>query len=190
MEIKCYYEFLKDEFLLVWYCKKFSGTFIKNVYEKMSRIMSAIIYLFTENVINHQKNFFHTINLEIINFTMRQCIYAEGFAPSLFVILSQFVISGTFCKPSCRTLQFMSRFVTHSVKPKLCQTLPNCRSLLSFLSRFVIHVFRDKNDKIQHFLQELTSLFVRIEGEEKLRNNFLFFSLHVENITVVFMDYG
>ena len=71
----------------------------------MSRIMSAIIYSLKMLQII-KKNFFHTINLEIINFTIRQCIYAGGFVPSLFVILSQFVISGAFCKPSCRTLQF------------------------------------------------------------------------------------
>ena len=43
---------------------------------------------------------------------------------------------------------------------------------------------------MQSFLQELTSFFVRIEEEEKLRNNFLSFSLHAENITVVIMHYG
>ena len=128
MEIKCYYEFLKDEFLLVWYCKKLSGTFNKNVYLKMSGIMSAILYSPRKLQII-KKNFTHTINLEIINFTMRQCTYGGGFVPSLFVILSQFVISGAFCTPSCRSLQFMSHFVTHSVKPKLCQTPPTCRSL-------------------------------------------------------------
>ena len=119
---------------------------------------------------------------------MRQCIYAGGFVPSLFVILSQFVISGAFCKPSCRTLQFMSHFVTHSVKPKLCQTPPTF--FIIFSVSLCNHVFRDKNDKIQHFLQERTSLFLRTEGEETLRKNFLFFSLHVENITVVIMEYG
>ena len=77
-----------------------------------------LLYIHWE-IINHSKNFFHTINLEKINFTMRQCIYTGGFVPSLFVILSPFVISGAFCKPSCRTLQFMSQFVTQSVKPKL-----------------------------------------------------------------------
>ena len=37
-------------------------------------------------------------------------------------------------------------------------------------------------------LQELTSFFVEIEEEEKLRKNFMSFSPHAENITEVIMD--
>ena len=112
MEIKCYYEFLKDEFLLVWYCKKLSGTFIKNVYLKMSGIMSAIIYSPRKSQII-KKNFIHTMNLEIINFTMRQYTYGGGFVPfcNLIAICNPwrilqtilFAIHVALCNPFCQT---------------------------------------------------------------------------------------
>ena len=51
---------------------------------------------------------------------MRQCICAGGLVPSLFVILSHFVIPGALCN-SCRTLQpILSNFVKFHQLAVLC----------------------------------------------------------------------
>ena len=103
---------MMDPFLLVWHCKHFSRKFMKNVYAKKCQIMSTVIYSLRMLPII---NFFHALNFNLFSCTVGQCIYTGGFVPSLFVILPHFVIPAALCKRSCRTLQSMPQFVTHSV---------------------------------------------------------------------------